>query len=115
MCLNHSKRLSKAPPPPLNPLFVWLLRVPFKWQSPKTGAPPISQFVDGRHFGAPNKGIERSARESVRRAPSTTTRLMGTRGLLFGSMANDAMEREGKAAGVVRAASHLADVCVLCV
>ena len=59
----------QSPPPPPTPSFGWLSRFSFKWRPPKTGAPPITQFVDGRHFGAPNKGIERSAREPGRRAP----------------------------------------------
>jgi hypothetical protein len=74
-----------------------LSRFIFKWRPPKTGAPPITQFINGRHFGAPNKGIERSAREPGRRAP-----LLGSWGGAaprFGSMADVAMERESKAAG----------------
>ncbi len=101
----------KLPPPP-TPSFGWLSRFPFEWRPPKTGAPPITQFVDGRHSGAPNKGIRGSAREPGRRAP-----LLGSWGAaapLFGSMADDAMEREGKAAGGRVAAAHLV-VCVLCV
>ena len=92
----RSNRLSKAPPPP-TPSFGWLSRFIFKWRPPKTGAPPISQFVDGRHFGAPNKGTKRRAREPGRRAP-----LLGSWGGAaprFGSMADVAMERESKAAG----------------
>ena len=88
---------SPVPLPPQTPSIGWLSCLPFKWRPPKTGAPPISQFVDGRHFGAPNKGIERSAREPGRRAP-----LIGSWGGAaprFGSMADVAMEREGKAAG----------------
>ena len=79
----------------------------------KTGAPPITQFVDGHHFGAPNKGIERSAREPGRRAP-----LLGSWGGAaphFGSMVDVAMEREGKAAGGRVAAAHrVVCVCVVC-
>jgi hypothetical protein len=107
----RSNRLSEAPPPP-KPSFGWLSRLIFKWRPPKTGAPPITQFVDGRHFGAPNKGIERSAREPGRRAP-----LLGSRGgaaRRLRSMADVAMERECKAAGGRVAAAHRV-VCVLCV
>ncbi len=40
-------------------LLCWLLCISIERQlPPKTGAPPISQFFDGRHFGTPNKGIE---------------------------------------------------------
>jgi hypothetical protein len=47
-------------------------------------------------------------------APGAFTRLMGSRSApIFGSMADDAMEREGKAAGVRVAADHVV-VCVLC-
>ena len=108
----RSNRLSEAPPPP-KPSFGWLSRLIFKWRPPKTGAPPITQFVDGRHFGAPNKGIERSAREPGRRAP-----LIGSWGGAaprFGSMADVAMEREGKAAGGrVAEWQRLVVLCVLC-
>jgi hypothetical protein len=102
----------QSPPPPPTPSFGWLSRLFFKWRPPKTGAPPITQFVDGRHFGAPNKGIERSAREPGRRAP-----LLGSRGgaaRRLRSMADVAMERECKAAGGRVAAAHRV-VCVLCV
>ncbi len=103
---------SPTPHPPSNPSFGWLSRLIFKWRPPKTGAPPISQFVDGRHFGAPNKGTKRRAREPGRRAP-----LIGSWGGAaprFGSMADDAMEREGKAAGVGRLAARRV-VCVVSV
>jgi hypothetical protein len=102
---------SPLSPPPPNPSFGWLLHVRSKWRPPKTGALPISQFVDGRHFGAPNKGTKRCAHEPGRRAP-----LLGSWGAathLFGSMADDAMEREGKAAG--GSGQRLMVLCVCCV
>jgi hypothetical protein len=71
---------------------------------------PSLQFVDGRHFGAPNKGIKRSAREPGRRTP-----LLGSWGAAaprFESMAGVAMEREGEAAGGRVAAAHL-ELCVV--
>ena len=71
---------------------------------------PSLQFVDGRHFGAPNKGIERSARDPGRRTP-----LLGSWGAAaprFESMAGVAMEREGEAAGGRVAAAHL-ELCVV--
>ena len=104
---------SPKPPPPPTPSFGWLSRLFFKWRPPKTGAPPITQFVDGRHFGAPNKGTKRRAREPGRRAP-----LLGSWGGTaprFGSMADVAMEREGKAAGGrVAEWQRLVVLCVLC-
>jgi hypothetical protein len=104
----------QSPPPPPTPSFGWLSRLFFKWRPPKTGAPPITQFVDGRHFGAPNKGTKRRAREPGRRAP-----LLGSWGGAaprFGSMADVAMEtREGKAAGGrVAEWQRLVVLCVLC-
>jgi hypothetical protein len=104
---------SPMPPLPTNPSFGCLLRVPSKWRPPKTGAPPISQFVDGHHFGAPNKGTKLCAREPGRWAP-----LLGSSGAaapLFRSMADDAFEREGKAAGGRVAAQGLILSCVCCV
>jgi hypothetical protein len=103
--------LQSSPPPP-TPSFSWLSRFPFEWRPPKTGAPPITQFVDGRHSGAPNKCIEGSAREPRRWAP-----LLGSwraAAPLFGSMVDDAMEREGKAAGGRVAAAHPVCVCCVC-
>jgi hypothetical protein len=104
---------SPKPPPPTTPSFGWLSRFLFKWQPPKTGAPPITQFIDGGHFGAQNKGNECSAREPGRLAP-----LLGPWGAaapLFGSMADDAMEREGKAAlGVGWQRLILLYVCCVC-
>ncbi len=78
-------------------------------QSSKTDAPPVSQIFDGRHFGAPNKGTKRSVRKPRRWVPPLGS--WGAAALLFGSMADDAMEREGKAAGGSVAAANL----VLCV
>jgi len=98
------------PPPPSNPSFGWLSRLIFKWRPPKTGAPPISQFVDGRHVGAPNK---RHQTQPGRWAP-----LLGSWGAAaprFGSMADDAMEREGKAAGGRVAVARRVRVCCVCV
>jgi hypothetical protein len=56
-------------PLPPTPLFSWLLHITTKRQPPKTGAPPISQFFHGRHFGAQNKETKRSARAPGRRSP----------------------------------------------
>jgi hypothetical protein len=89
-----------------------LLRLTFKWRPSKTGAPPIYQFFDGRNFGAPNKGIKRSAHEPSRRAPPLGAQ--GSAAPRFGSMADVAMEREGKAAGGRVAAAHLLELCVVC-
>ena len=53
--LPHAFRPFESPlqsPPPPTPSFRWLSRFIFNWRPPKTGAPPITQFVDGRHFGA---------------------------------------------------------------
>ena len=60
---------SPMPPPPPIPSFGWLLRQTIEQRPFKAGAPPVSQFSDGRHFGAPNKGIKLSAREPGRRTP----------------------------------------------
>ena len=92
----RSHRLSNAPPPPTLS-FGWLLHRPTEQQPSKTDAPPISQFFDGRHFGAPNKGTKRSARQPGRWASPLGS--WGAAAPLFGSMADDAMEREGKADG----------------
>jgi hypothetical protein len=72
---------SPMPPPPPTPSFGWLLCIIIEWRPPKPSAPPISQFFDGCHFGAPNKGISL--------APAAYIRLIGSR----------AEESEGKAAG----------------
>ena len=101
---------SPTPPPPPTLSFGWLLHRPTEQRPSKSGAPPLSQFVDGRHSGAPNKGTKRSARKPGRRAP-----LLGSWGAAaprFGSVADVAMEREGKAAGGRVAAAHRVCVCV---
>ena len=59
----------QRPPPSPTLLFGWLLRLPVKWRPSKAGAPPVSQFFDGRHFDAPNKGKTRSARDPGCLAP----------------------------------------------
>ena len=88
---------SLVPPTPPTPSIGWLSRLLSKWRPPKTGAPPISHFFDGRHFGAPNKGIEGSSSEPSRRAPQLGAR--GAAAQRFGSMADVAMDRGSKAAG----------------
>jgi hypothetical protein len=111
----HLNHLSNDPPPP-TPSFGWLLRLDAKWRPSKSGAPPISQYSDEHHFGAPNKGTRSSARKLRRRAP-----LLGSWGAAaprFGSVADVTMEREGKAArGIVRWQRIMSCVvlCVVCV
>ena len=104
-------RITSPKPPPLpTPSFGWLSSFFFKWRPPRLVRRPSLQFVDGRHFGAPNKGIERSARDPGRRTP-----LLGSWGAAaprFESMAGVAMEREGEAAGGRVAAAHL-ELCVV--
>jgi len=95
---------SPKPPTPPKPLFGWLLRRSIEQRPSKTGAPPISQYFDGRHFGAPNKGTKRSAREPGRQAPPIGS--WGAAAPQFGSMEDDSMEIWGKAAGS-SAAAHL--------
>jgi len=77
------KAMSKRPPPRVPPVLIasptsipppstsfgWLLHRSNEQRPSKTGAPPVSQFFDGRHFDAPNKGKTRSAREPGRLAP----------------------------------------------
>jgi hypothetical protein len=104
---------SPTPIPPPIPSFGWLLHISIKRQPPKTGAPPISQFFHGGHFGAQNKGTKRSARKPGRRAP-----LLGSWGAAaprFGSVADVAMEREGKAAGGIVGWQRLTCLCVVVV
>jgi hypothetical protein len=60
----------QRPPPPQPPTYGWLSYSPIDWQPPKAGAPPISHFFDGSHFGAPIKGISCSKREPGRPAPA---------------------------------------------
>jgi hypothetical protein len=69
LCVPPVWIFSPMPPPSPTLLFGWLLRLPVKWRPSKAGAPPVSQFFDGRHFDAPNKGKTRSAREPGRLAP----------------------------------------------
>jgi hypothetical protein len=59
----------QTPPLPTTPSFCSLLCRPNERWPSKTGAPPISHFFDGRHFGAPNKRICSSARKPGRQAP----------------------------------------------
>ncbi len=47
-----ARNSSPIHPPPPTLSFGWLLRFPVKWRPSKTGAPPISQFFYGCHFGA---------------------------------------------------------------
>ena len=101
---------SPTHPPPPTPSFGWLLHISIKRQPPKTGTPPISQFFHGGHLGAQNKGTKRSVRKPGRRAP-----LLGSWGAAaprFGSVADVAMEREGKAAGGIVGWQRL--ICVVC-
>ena len=88
---------SPTPPLPPTPSFGWLLRRSIEQRPSKTGAPPISQFFHGRHYGAPNKRTKRSARRPGRRAPPSGS--WGAATKRSGSMADVAMEREGEAAG----------------
>jgi hypothetical protein len=55
------------PPPTL--LFGWLLHRLIEQQPSKTGALPVFQIFDGRHFDAPNKGKTRSACKPGHLAP----------------------------------------------
>jgi hypothetical protein len=102
---------SQMPTPPPTPSFGWLLHQPTKQQPPKTRAPPISQFFDRFHLGAPNKGIRRSAQEPGRRAPEVDS--SGAAAQRFGSMADGSVKIKGKAAGNWVATAHLV-LCVLC-
>ena len=63
-------RLMKLPPPPPQPTFGWLLCLLTKRRPPKVEAPPISQFFDGCHFGAQNKGKESGENEPRPLAPA---------------------------------------------
>jgi hypothetical protein len=98
-CIPHACIASQRPPP--TNTIVWLV-VAYLHQEAATqdrcsAAPPISQFFHGRHFSAQNKGTKRSARKPGRRVP-----LLGSWGAAapqFRSVADVAMEREGKAAG----------------
>jgi hypothetical protein len=65
-----SRLITNAPPPPPHSTFGWLLCLLTKRRPPKTNAPPISQFFDGCHWGAPIKGSCRSEPEPGRRAPA---------------------------------------------
>ena len=98
--LPHAFRPCASPlqfPPPTDTIDRLVVTSSFQMAAPKTGAPPISHFFDGRHFGAPNKGIEGSASEPSRRAPPLGARRAAAQG--FGSMADVAMDRGSKAAG----------------
>ena len=63
---SHHQR----PPPPPQPNFGWLLCLLKKRRPPKTDAPPISQFFDGCHWGAPMKRSCHSEPKPGRRAPA---------------------------------------------
>ena len=81
--ISSPKRTSKRPlpsvppgrvssqtlPQPPTPSSVWLLRRAIEQRPFKAGAPPISYFFDGRHFGAPNKRTKCSARKPGSRMP----------------------------------------------
>jgi hypothetical protein len=88
---------SPSPLTPPTPLFSWLLCQTIEQRPFKTGAPPMSQFFDRSHIGAPNKGTKRSAHAPSRRPPPSGS--WGAAAMRFGSMAGVAMEREGEAAG----------------
>ena len=66
-------------------------------QPPKTRAPPLSQFFDRFHLGAPNKGIRRSVQEPGCQGPDVDS--SGATSPRFGSMADGSMKIKGKAAG----------------
>ena len=83
--------------PPPTPSFVWLLHISLSSRHPRPGAPPLSQYSDGRHFGAPNKGTKRSAREPGRRAPPIGS--WGAAAPRFGSIEDVSVKRAGKAGG----------------
>jgi hypothetical protein len=104
----------QCPPPSPTLLFGWLLRLPVKWRPSKAGAPPVSHFFEGRHFGATNKGTKRSAREPGRREPLLGSwRAAAPR---FKSMEDVSMEREGKAGGGrVSIGSSCVVCCCVCV
>jgi hypothetical protein len=57
------------PPPSPTPSFGWLLHLHIEQRPFKAGALPVSQYSDGRHFGAPKKGTKCSAREPGRQTP----------------------------------------------
>jgi len=95
---------SPKPPTPPKPLFGWLLRRSIEQRPSKTGAPPISQYFDGRHFGAPNKGTSCSGRELGHSVPAVGSG--GAATPWFGAVEDDSMEISGKAAGS-SAAAHL--------
>ena len=65
----RSRLITNLPPPP-QPNFGWLLCLLKKRRPPKTDAPPISQFFDGCHWGAPIKGSCHSEPKPGRRAPA---------------------------------------------
>ena len=81
-----------------------------KWRPPKTDAPPISQFFDGCHWGAPIKGSCHSEPKPGQRAPAVGS--YGAAAKRFGSMTDVSMEREDEAAGGRVVAAHL--VCLCC-
>ena len=88
---------------------VILLRRPIEQRPSKTGAPPVSQTFDGRHFNAPNKGKTRSKCKPGHLAP-----LLGSWGAAasrFKSMEDVSMEREGKAGG---GRVSIGSSCVVC-
>ena len=66
----RSRLITNAPPLPPQPNFGWLLCLLKKRRPPKTDAPPISQFFDGCHWGAPIKGSCHSEPKPGRRAPA---------------------------------------------
>jgi hypothetical protein len=123
---SPSKAMSNRPPlrvppviiasttsiPPPTSSFGWLLCRTIEQRPSKTGAPPVSQIFDGRHFDAPNKGKTRSAREPGRPAPLLG--LWGATAPRFKSMEDVSMEREGKAGGgrVIIGSSCVVCCCV---
>ena len=108
-CVPPVRITSPTPPPPPTPSFGWLLRRTIEQRPSKTDAPPVLQFFDGRHFGAPNKGTKRSTRAPGRRPPPSGS--WGAAAMRFGSMAGVSMEREGEAAGM---SGDGGSSCVLC-
>ena len=93
---THSNLLSNAPPV-ADAIIRLVVTYPCQMAAIEGRCSNRLSIFDGRHFGAPNKGTKRSAREPSRRAP-----LLGSWGAAatrFGSMAGVSMEREGKAGG----------------
>jgi hypothetical protein len=109
-CVPPLRIASSMPPPPTTPSFGWVLRRTIAQRPFKAGAPPVSQYSDGRHFGAPKKGTKRSAHEPGRRTPpSGSWEAAATQ---FGCMEDVVKEREGEADGRYRVRSGSS--CVLC-